>query len=235
VRVEVDGRAVARLSRLEVVYALVPLVWNELRLARVELTGLRLRAVRAADGWRLPGAAGAGGEREGERGGGESRFVVSIARLAIEDGRIAVALLDAEPPRRFAATDVTLAGSASFGAGRTTARLETLRFVPRGIALSPVTASGALAAEREAVRVSRLAVATARTRLGLDGAVRGGRFVAARARLAPLAAADVRAVLPSLGVATDVRAALRVHGPWHALAASARADLGAAGKLGARE
>src|SRR5207244_7127417 len=50
----------------------------------------------------------------------------------------------------------------------------------------------------------------------------------------PLAAADVRALAPRSALATDLRARLRMRGPWHALAVRAHADLGRGSGLHAR-
>src|SRR5438552_4793806 len=70
VRVAVDGHAVARVPRLEIVYALFPLLRGRLRLERVTLSGARLRLVRTPEGWQLPHARG------GEEGGSSSRTIL---------------------------------------------------------------------------------------------------------------------------------------------------------------
>jgi len=232
VRVDVAGEPVVRVPAVEVVYALLPLLRGELRLDRVTLTAPRIRAIRTRDGWLLP--HGVATERApAAEGGGRRRLAVRIARLVVEDGRIAVALDTTAPPRRFAATALTLAASGRLAADGTSLRLETLRFVPRGVALSPVTASGAAdVASGGAVRVSELALATARTRIEVDGSVDPGRSAAVEARLAPLSAADVRALLPSARLTADVRARARVHGPWSALASAAHAEFLPGGTLG---
>src|SRR6185369_868109 len=190
----------------------------------------RIRAIRTRDGWLVPHGVATEHAPAPESDG--RRLAIRIARLVVDDGRIAVALDDAAPPRRFAATALELAASGRLTADGTSLRLATLRFVPRGLALSPVAASGAAdVAPGGAVRVSGLALATARTRIEADGTVVPGRSAAVQARLAPLAAADVRALVPSAGLAADVRARARVRGPWHALASAVRAELRPGGTL----
>src|SRR5439155_1339997 len=62
----------------------------------------------------------------------------------------------------------------------------------------------------------------------------GTGAIDAHLALAPLAATDVRALAPPSELATDLRARLRMRGPWHALAVRAHADLGRGGGLHAR-
>src|SRR5207249_10106773 len=90
-RLAVGGRTVVRVPRLEVVYAPLSLLRGVLRLERVTLAAPRVRAVRK--GGARPFAL--------QPGGG---LPVEVDHLEVVDGRVAVALLDTEPPRRFAAT-----------------------------------------------------------------------------------------------------------------------------------
>src|SRR5436190_381096 len=76
-----------------------------------------------------------------------------------------------------------------------------------------------------AVEVDRLAAEAARDGTGA---------IDAHLALAPLAATDVRALAPPSELATDLRARVRMRGPWHALAVAAHADLGRGGRLHAR-
>src|SRR5690242_11868325 len=143
VRLIVGRRTVVRVPRLELAYALLPLLRGELRLDRLAVTGPRVRAVRTARGWRLPHLTG---------GSGRSRppaLAVVVERLTVERGRVAVALRDAEPPRRFAATALALDASARVGRHRRTLDVRSLAFVPRGIDLSPVRVAAAIAEEAD--------------------------------------------------------------------------------------
>src|SRR5262249_19977947 len=81
------------------------------------------------------------------------------------------------------------------------------------------------------VRLDRLAIATGRSRITASAAVERGYSVAARLDLAPLAAADVDALVPAARLTTDVRLRARAGGPWRGIRAAARADLGDAGRL----
>ncbi len=229
VRVAVEGRTLVRIERIEVDYALRPLLGGELRLERVVLKRPEVRAVRRAGKWLLPMRP----ERPGPSAGGlEGRLALSIERLVIEDGRFAVALLDARPVRRFAATRLALEGSARLTRARQTFEVARLGFLPRGLPLSAVDASLAGSVERGGpLRVSRLEVATRRSRAAAAGTVAPGRELDARLTVAPLAAADLRAFVPEIGLVDDVRGRVHARGPWRAIAAAARADLGPGGTV----
>src|SRR6185503_1239078 len=92
VRVVAEGRTIARIGRIEVEHDVQSLLRGHVHIGRLTVVRPRLRLVRDAQGWRLPVA-----EAEEDEG---RRLTVDVARLTIVDGRVALALLDAEPPRR---------------------------------------------------------------------------------------------------------------------------------------
>src|SRR5262249_61456479 len=99
--------------------------------------------------------------------------------------------------------------------GREGAELEVtpLRFVPRGLALAPVEAAGRLIARPGgAARLDGFHLASGGTRLEAEGAVERTGAIDARLALAPLAAAEVRALAPRAAPATDVPARARLSG-----------------------
>src|SRR5438034_2560794 len=221
-RFAVGGRTVVRVPRLEVVYAPLSLLRGVLRLERVTLAAPRVRAVR--EGGARPFAL--------QPGGG---LPVEVDHLEVVDGRVAVALLDTEPPRRFAATALALAARGHLGPGGAELEVAKLRFVPRGLALAPVEAAGRVTASPSgAVRVRGFHLASGRSRLGAEVELDGTRAIDAHLALAPLAATDLRAVAPRSGLATDLRARVRMRGSWRALAVAAPVDLGPGGRLHAR-
>src|SRR3989454_4803899 len=132
-RLGAGGRTVVHVPRLEIVYAPLALVHGVVRLKHVTLTAPRLRAVVEGEAppLVLP-----------PRGG----LPVVVDHLEVVDGRVAVALLDGEPPRRFAATALTLAARGRLERGGAELEVATLRFVPRGLALAPVAAAGRVTA-----------------------------------------------------------------------------------------
>src|SRR6266404_2474011 len=221
-RLAAGGRTVVHVPRLEIVYAPLALVHGVVRLRRVTLTAPRVRAVVKGDArpLALP-----------PRGG----LPVVVDHLEVVDGRVAVALLDGEPPRRFAATALTLAARGRLERGGAELEVATLRFVPRGLALAPVAAAGRVTARLGGpARLSAFHLASGRSRLDAEGELDGTGAIDAHLALAPLAAADVRALAPRSALATDLRARVRMRGPWHALAVRAHADLGRGGGLHAR-
>jgi len=108
----------------------------------------RVRAVRTAAGWRLPSLR-ANDTRQ-------STPAVQLDRLEVHAGRVAVTLADAGPPRRFAATAIELAATATVGPDRQSLRLLSLTLVPRGLALTPVYARGEVTRDGDAVTVRDL-------------------------------------------------------------------------------
>src|SRR5262249_5841445 len=149
---------------------------------------------------------------------------------------IGVALLDAAPPRRLAATALALEASAKIASGTTDLALHRLRLVPRGLSLSPVEGEvrRLIAAADGALTVSGLRLATARSHVDGDVTLARGRRVDGRLALGPLAAADVRAIVPASPLGADVRARARVRGPWQAIAGVLRVELTPGGRLDAR-
>src|SRR5678816_171806 len=90
----------------------------------------------------------------------------------IEDGRVAVAWREGGGVRRVAATELDLAGSARIGPDGQSMALRSLRFAPRGIALSKVRAKSALTATSDGrIDVTQLDVRTARSRIVASGVV----------------------------------------------------------------
>src|SRR6266446_5244070 len=223
-RLAAGGRTVVHVPRLEIVYAPLALVHGVVRLKRVTLTAPRVRVMRE-------GGAGALALPPG------GSLPVEIDHLEVTGGRVAVALLDTEPPRRFAATALALAARGRLERGGAELEVATLRFVPRGLALAPVAAAGRVTARPGGpARLRAFHLASGRSRLDAEAELDGTGAVDAHLALAPLAAADVRALAPRTALATDLRARvrMRMRGPWHALAVAAHADLGRGGGLHAR-
>src|SRR5438046_7815226 len=155
------------------------------------------------------------------------RLAVEVDRLEVVDGRVAVALLDTEPPRRFAATALALAARGHLGPGGAELEVAKLRFVPRGLALAPVEAAGRVTASPSgAVRVRGFHLASGRSRLGAEVELDGTGAIDAHLALAPLAATDVRAVAPRSGLPTHLRVRVPMRGLWHGLAVPGHVDPG---------
>src|SRR5438477_3869010 len=183
-RLAAGGRTVVHVPRLEIVYAPLALLHGVVRLKRVTLTAPRVRAVVEGDArpLALP-----------PRGG----LPVVVDHLEVTDGRVAVALLDREPPRRFAATALTLAARGRLERGGAELEVATLRFVPRGLALAPVAAAGRVSGRPGGpVRLRGFQLASGRSRLDAEAELDGTGAIDAHLALAPLAAADVRALAP---------------------------------------
>jgi autotransporter translocation and assembly factor TamB len=223
VRLSVDGRCVAHAPRVEVGYALVPLVLGRVRIDRIILTAPRVRLVHAEGRWRLPAALFAEGT---------TTTTVEIRRLEAHDGRVAMAILDADRPRRFAATALDLRAAVSVTAARTELDVTSLHAAPRGVAVSATELQLRAALDTDgSVHVPVLRLATGRSRISGSGDLVPGTNVVTQLALSPLSARELRAIVPALGLATDVTATLDARGPWQAVVVGARGDLGAAGRL----
>jgi autotransporter translocation and assembly factor TamB len=231
VRVAAPGQRVLHVPRIEIAYAPLALLRGHIRLDRVTVSAPHIWLVRAGGRLRLPGVRDRGDEADARQDDGDG-MTVEIRRLDIQDGRLAVADLDAHPPRRFAATELTVAASGEFAGGRTGLAVDALRFRPRGLALSPVEGHAHVVIDRDGVlAVDDLRLATARSTIMGAGRVARGRDVDARLALAPLDARDVRALLPASPLRTNVMLRARATGPWTAVDVGARAQLGDAGRI----
>jgi len=221
-RVAVAGHAVARVPRVEIVYAPLALLRGRILVRRFTLVAPRVRLVRDHGLWRLPLLAG---------GGGSSRMALEVRTLEVRDGRVAVAQLDAPAPRRLAAAALDLTAAAAIGPRGSDLAIRDLHFTPRGASVTPVRASGRVVAEAGgAIRVTDLRLATARTRLDADGQLLPTREVGGRLALV-LDAGELRALVPASPLRTNVVATADASGPWRAVDLSVQTDLGTAGSV----
>jgi len=220
-RLMVDDRPVVELPELRLVVSPWTLLMGRLRLARVELQGLRVRAVEDARGWHVPGP----------RPRPPLTIVVELGRVVVEDARIEFAVPSGAGVRHVALDDVSLAARARLSPWGHLLTVDELRVRPRGLPLGAVRLAAQVhVASDGAVDVTQAKLATAASRVMLAGRYAPGRDADARLDLAPLARRDVRALVPDLGLRADVAGTATVRGPWHALALVATADLGAAGR-----
>jgi translocation and assembly module TamB len=225
--VSVDYPSGARLGAEEIsaTYALPALLAGRVVLGTLRLRGVDVKLVHTEEGWGIPLPA-AGAETE------ESSLTVVARRIVLEDGRVAVADMTAEPPRRVALTRVHLDGSLRVAPDGVRATIARLDAVPRGIALSPLTAHGtiAMASDGGDVRVDDLELATHRTRLTGEARI-AGREVSARLRATPLSAREVRALLPGVALASDLTGTVTARGRRRHLGLRADLRTPAAGRL----
>src|SRR5262249_23571660 len=168
-------------------------------------------------GWGFSGAESAAGETTSPLPN------LRVLHVTVEDGRVALVLADAEPPRRFALAGVSLDAGFAMDSHTIHIDVETLRGVPRGLDLSPLFSRGSrtVAATGDDVRVEGLELATRRSRL--EGAIQvtTGRQVRARLDMSPLAARELRAVIPEVSLGPDVEGTVVARGPWRRIAARA--------------
>src|SRR5262249_45106536 len=138
-------------------------------------------------------------------------------------GRPAWLPADPNPPQRFALAGVSLDGSFAMDSRTIRIGVAALHGVPRGIDLSPLSAQGTLtvAFSGDDVRVDGLVLSTQRSRVAGNGFLASGRRVDARLELSPLAARELRALVPAATLASDVGGMVVARGPWHAIATRA--------------
>jgi translocation and assembly module TamB len=195
-------------------YTLPALLSGRLVIGNVRLRGARIRLVHNAAGWGFSEPGSPANETP------TTLPDLRILHLTVEDGRAALILADAAPPQRFALAGLSL--DAGFAMDSRTIRidLETLRGVPRGLAISPLFAQGTLtvSASGDDVRVERLVLATQRSRIAGDVSFASGRHVNAQLELSPLAARELRAVVPGASLGTDVAGEMVARGPWRRIA-----------------
>src|SRR5262245_30672720 len=166
VRIRTGGRTFAEVPRIELAYGLLPLLGGTVRIDRLVLDRPRIWLVQTAEGWIVPTA-----RDTGEPSSGSSPTVI-FDRVRIDDGRVAVAWREGGGVRRVAATELDVAGSARLGPDGQSMALQSLRFAPRGIALSKVRAKSALTATSDRrIDVTQLDVRTTRSRIVASGVI----------------------------------------------------------------
>lgn len=202
------------------------LLFGRVRVLELAVDGLQLRATRDGDGWGIPTDAGAEGP-DAEAGGP----VVEIDAIRVRDARVAVALRDRPEPRRIALANLELDGRFRLAPGALVAELHRLAAVPRGVGVTPLEAAGRVRLAGDLVEVEGLRLATRRTQIRGEARVTPGRQAVVHLAALPLDAGEVRALLPELALARDVRVQAGVAGPWHDLGVTATADLGDGGRL----
>src|SRR5262245_14798744 len=216
-RISAGGRALVRVPRIEIAYAPLALLRGRLRLTRIQVDAPSVRVVQGTPMWQPPASQGGG-------------LPIQIDHLGVEGGRVAVAHAPATP--WLAATDLRLVASAWFGAGSTQVRVTRLAFRPRGVAVSPVEASGDLRLRRDgSIEGRALRLVTSHSRIEVAGRLRPGVDEEARLALLPLDAAEVRALAPASGLRATLHATVDVAGPWSRVGADMTAAMGRAGQL----
>lgn len=217
VELRVDGRRFARVPQVTMTLSLRALLGGRLAFARVVVEHPDVRLERTAAGWRLPRA---------HPTADAATPPVHVDRLEVVDGRVVI-------DRRRSVTAIqAIAGIDLTPAGLRLA-LDRASGLPRGIDLGPTTAGGALrVGSTGAIVLEGVSVATPRSRVTADGALAaGGAANTLVVRAAPLAAADARAVHPSVALEPDVVATLRVGGTGDAPRPRLVADLRAGGRV----
>jgi translocation and assembly module TamB len=196
----------------------LPALWRgELRFGRVRLTGVRLRAVRTEAGWGLGATS-------------QTAPVLRVRRLQIEDARLAVGLEDTGPARRVALDDLDAELALAVGPGGQYVQVRRLAFRPRGVAITPVKASGEVTIQADGRFVVRDArVSSARTLLfGSADLLRGGA-VSGRLSAAPVSAREMRVLAPAVRLTRDLTVHASAQGSWEAIRTTFALTVGAEG------
>lgn len=219
-----DGTRV-RVPRVAVAWSLAALARGRILLGGVTAWSPRVRVPDPAATW-----AALTAERPDD-GEASSAPPIALPDVQVHDGRIALR----RDGRWQGLTDLEVGAAVTLAGGDLTLDLAHLRARPAGIDVSPIDVSGEVTVDADGrIALDAVRLATARSVIRADGRLVPDRSAALRARLAPLSARELRAVLPDVALAEDVRAAARVSGPWEALAVRLRAATPDAGSLAAR-
>ncbi|HEV7733421.1 MAG TPA: translocation/assembly module TamB domain-containing protein [Candidatus Binatia bacterium] len=222
-----DGGTELRVGRLRATLSPLSLLHGLVLIDDVALERVRVRAVHTAEGWGLPHLPDDDDTRSGRP---LPRIVLRAVHLV--DGRVAIALRDADPPRQVAATALALDAGVTLGADGIEVRVDALSTVPRGIDLSPLTAQGTLRLPPDGGLVlENVVAATVRSHVTLAGALVPHVRLDVTLTDMSVAAREARALLPGIDVASDVQATGRASGPWNACVVSANVGVGA-GRVG---
>jgi autotransporter translocation and assembly factor TamB len=222
----IPGHGVLRADAIAVVFGIPDPVFSTIGFRRIAIDGLAGRLVRRDGSFGFPSRG------DGDGDGGRS---VRIDRLSIRDARLGIHLLDGEPPRRLALTDVDLDMALTLGPDGQRFDVAALHAVPRGVPLEAVDLAGRVDLHRDgSVVADDLRAVSGATRLDgrldLDAARTVDAALRARSldpRLLALLASDL-----TLPPGTTVDATAR--GPLRALRVGGTIDLAGAGALAVR-
>ncbi len=193
-------------------YRLAPLLSGHVDITLLMAEAPALDLARLSDGeWNLLAVFSERNPKNQHRG-----FAVGIDRLALERGEITVSEPDA---RKYRLQDVRLGGAAEFGPSGTRVALNQLAarlIVPGlpdtvlqgGLAYSDIGNPGG------SIRVSDLSLKTRNSGVTVSGAVRdlSTKSVDATVAINRLAATDVDALMPRIGLAQDLSGTVRIVG-----------------------
>jgi autotransporter translocation and assembly factor TamB len=178
---------------------------------RIDVGTVRLRGVRA----RLVPTASEWGFDDFSETQDETPFpTLRVRRVVVEDGRVVV------PPWRVGLSNIAL--DAGFAMDPDTIRVSvaSLTGVPRGVALSPLSARGdvTVAATGDTLDLEEVDLATRRTRLTGDAHIAFDRRLRAHLDAAPLSARELHALVAAVGLRADVSGTVDARGPWQRIA-----------------
>ena len=203
------GGARVETRELSASYALQALLTGHIDVGSVRLRDVRVRALAAAEGWGFVAPGPSASENE------TPLPTLRIDRVAIENGRVDLALGDATP-RRLALTQLGLEGAFAMDPREIRLELTALHAVPRGIAVAPLWGEGTVivGATGDAIQAQGVTIATARSRLGANGRLVFDHRVDLRLAMAPLSMRELRAVVPEVPIRPDLEGTLAARGPW---------------------
>src|SRR5262249_5804425 len=184
------GGARVHAQELTASYALPVLLSGRIEVGSVRLGGVRARALATAEGWGFVAPRPSHGESA------TPLPTLRIRRIVIEDGRFDLAL-GAAPPSRVALTQLALDGSLAIDPSGVHVDLATLHAVPRGVAVSPLSARGdvTVAASGDAIRVEDVTIATQRSHLQGGGRIVFDHLVDFELAATPLSIRELRAMV----------------------------------------
>lgn len=218
-----------RVARLHATMSPLSLLRGLVLVDDVLVDGVRVRAVRTADGWGLPAVPD-----EGETRGGRPLPRVVLRSVRVANGRLSVALRDATPPRAFAATSVAIDAGVRLGPDGIRIDVAGLHLVPRGIAVAPLVATGTLRLPHEGgIALDDVAVETIRSHVRASAVIVPGERLDVTVPSAVLSAVEVRALLPRVALQHDVHGSGHAGGAWDDVAVAAEVDMAAAGRVAA--
>src|SRR5262245_31963560 len=200
----------ARMAAAELAgsYTLPALLGSRIEIGTLRLRGVRVRLVPTAPAWGFDDLV------ENEAQAASTLPTLRAGRILIEDGRVVV------PPWRVALADVSLDAGFSMDPETIRVSIHSLSGIPRGVALSPLTARGDVGVAADGTRLALDAVdlSTRRTQVAVDARVAFERSVRLRLAAASVSPRELRALVPGVRLRTDVAGTLDVRGPWRRLA-----------------
>ena len=223
------GATILSIPQLRVGYEILPALRSQIVISYIDLVNPNIALARDPDGqWNLVAAIAQ--RHPAPASTSSSALAIALRRLSIQKGRVTVS---PAPSVTYRLTDANIIATGHIGLSGQRFSADTIAFALSGPQMPPVQAYGAgeydEASQVASIKIHDFSIWTNRSKLDFNATLRdlSEKNLNVSINLNKLAAADVNAVAPRVGLARDVSGSIRVTGnasDLHAIIAIAVAE-----------